>query len=99
MGTQAQRGSTSALFIPGAIGRYSINATVDSPVTGSVLKSYSLLVAQAPQKPAPSLVQQIIGYWYYIVAAVAVVIVALVYLLRMRRKKQRAEIEAGFEVV
>jgi hypothetical protein len=30
---------------------------------------------------------------------VAVVIVAAVYLFRMRRKKQRAEIEAGFEVV
>jgi uncharacterized membrane protein YwaF len=60
---------------------------------------YPLIVAQIPQKPPETLAQELIGFWYYIVAAVAVVIVALVYLFRMRRKKQRAEIEAGFEVV
>ncbi len=99
VGNTGKTGSTSSVFTPGDIGRYTINASVNSAQTGNVLKTIALVVAETPQKPAPSLIEQIVGFWYYIVAAVAVVIVAVVYLLRMRRKKQRAEIEAGFEVV
>ncbi len=99
LGSTGKTGSTSSVFTPGAIGRYTINASVNSPQTGNVLRTFALIVAETPQKPAPSLVEQILGLWYYIVAAAAVVVVAVVYLLRMRRKKQRAEIEAGFEVV
>jgi hypothetical protein len=99
LGNTGTSGSASSLFTPGDFGRYNITATINSPQTGPMTLAYSLIVAQLPQKPAPSLVQQILGLWYYIVAAVVVVIVAVVYVLRMRRKKQRAEIEAGFEVV
>jgi hypothetical protein len=98
-GNTGTSGSTSTVFTPGAFGAYNITASATSPQTGTISSTYPLIVAQVPQKPAPTLVQQIIGFWYYIVAAVAVVVVALVYLFRMRRKKQRAEIEAGFEVV
>ena len=92
-------GSTSVTFIPGSYGAYNITANSQSPQTGIVSLVYQLIVAQVPPKPAPSLAQQILNLWYYLVAAVVVVIVAVTYLLRMRRKKQRAEIEAGFEVV
>jgi len=98
-GNTGTSGSTSTIFTPGAFGAYNITATTSSPQTGTITKTYSMIVAQVPQKAPLTLAQQIIGYWYYIVAAVAVVVVALVYLFRMRRKKQRAEIEAGFEVV
>ncbi|HZW85451.1 MAG TPA: Ig-like domain-containing protein, partial [Nitrososphaerales archaeon] len=92
-------GVTSTVFVPASYGAYNITASSSTSVTGAIIASYSLTVAQVPPKAPPSLIAQFLGYWYYIVAVVAVVIVALVYLLRMRRKKQRAEIEAGFEVV
>ena len=98
-GSTDNSGSTSTIFTPGSFGAYNITASADSPETGSIHLVYPLVVVQVPQKPAPTLVQELIGFWYYIAAAVAVVIVALTYLFRMRRKKQRAEIEAGFEVV
>ena len=98
-GSTGTSGSTSTVFTPGAPGAYNITASASSPQTGNIQLVYVLPVAQVPQKPAPTLVQEILGFWYYIAAAVAVVIVAMVYLFRMRRKKQRAEIEAGFEVV
>jgi len=99
VGNTGTTGASSVVFAPGDFGRYNITASANSPQSGQVTMAYSLIVAQLPLKPGPSLVQQILGLWYYIVAAVAVVVLALVYLLRMRRKKQRAEIEAGFEVV
>jgi len=98
-GNTGRSGTTSAVFTPGSYGAYNITASAYSPQTGRILLAYPLVVAEVPQKPAPTLVEEVIGYWYYLVAAVAVVIVAVAYLLRMRRKKQRAEIEAGFEVV
>ena len=97
--TTGSSGSATALFTPGTFGAYNITASTTSPETGSIVLSYRLTVAQVPVKPPPSLLEIILGFWYYIVAAAAVVIVAVVYLFRMRRKKQRAEIEAGFEVV
>ena len=98
-GSTGTSGSTSVVFTPGTYGKYNISAGVYSPQTGVVSKMYPLVVAQVPPKPSPSLGQQILSLWYYFVAAAAVVVVAVVYVLRMRRKKQRAEIEAGFEVV
>ena len=92
-------GTSSITFIPDSYGAYNISASADSPQTGFVTQTYQLIVAQVPPKPSPSLASEILGLWYYIVAAVAVVVIAIVYLFRMRRKKQRAEIEAGFEVV
>ena len=98
-GSTGTTGSTSVVFTPGTYGAYNISAGADSPQTGLVSLVFRLIVAQVPAKPAPSLEQQILGFWYYFVAAAAVVVIAVVYLFRMRRKKQRAEIEAGFEVV
>jgi len=98
-GSTGASGSTSVVFTPGTYGAYNISANTDSPQTGLVLLTYRLIVAQVPPKPSPSLAEQILGYWYYFVAAAAVVVIAVVYIFRMRRKKQRAEIEAGFEVV
>ena len=98
-GSTGTSGSTSVVFTPGSFGSYNITAGAYSLQTGLVSLAYPLLVAQVPARPAPSIEQQILGFWYYFVAAAAVVVVAVVYLLRMRRKKQRAEIEAGFEVV
>jgi hypothetical protein len=98
-GSTGTSGMTSAIFKPGTYGSYNITAGASSPQTGIVSKTYPLLVAQVPAKPSPSLAEQILNLWYYFVAAAAVVVIAVVYLFRMRRKKQRAEIEAGFEVV
>jgi hypothetical protein len=98
-GNTGTSGSSSTVFTPGSFGAYNITATTNSPQSGPVHLVYPLVVAQVPPKPAQTLAQEILGFWYYIVAAVAVVVVAMVYLFRMRRKKQRAEIEAGFEVV
>ena len=92
-------GSTYTVFSPDSPGGYNITARATSPTTGPFSVVYQVLVEAVPKKPAPTLAQQILGYWYYIVAAVAAVVVAVVYLYRMRRKKARAEIEAGFEVV
>ena len=92
-------GVATATFTPGTYGAYNITARAYSPQTGNIDIVYSLTVAQVPVKAPPSIAQEIIGVWYYLVAAAAVVVVAGVYLFRMRRKKQMAEIEAGFEVV
>jgi hypothetical protein len=92
-------GSMSTVFTPPTFGRYNVTATAQTPQTGTVVRTLSFVVAEVPAKPTPSLVEQILGYWYYFVAAAAVIVVVLVYLFRLRRKKQRAEIEAGFEVV
>ena len=98
-GSTGTSGKTTVFFTPDTYGKYNISAGAYSPQTGVVSKVYPLIVAQVPPKPSPSLGQQILSLWYYFVAAAAVVVVAVVYVLRMRRKKQRAEIEAGFEVV
>ena len=76
-----------------------ITASATSPQTGPLSKDYQLAVYQAPPKPPASIVQVLVSYWYYLLAAVVAAVVALVYVFRLRRKKQRAEIEAGFEVV
>ena len=89
----------STVFKPPTFGMYNVTATAQTPQTGTVVRTLSFVVAEVPAKPTPSLVTQILGYWYYFVAAAAVVVVVAVYLFRLRRKKQRAEIEAGFEVV
>ena len=98
-GSTGTSGSTSTVFTPTAYGAYNITASANSLQTGKVLLTYHLTVAEVQPKAAPTLLAQIEGYWYYIVAVVAVVVVGVVYLFRMRTKKQRAEIEAGFEVV
>ena len=98
-GVTGADGSASTVFTPPTYGRYNVTATATTPQTGTISKTISILVAQVPSKPAPSLAEVVLGYWYYIAAAVAIVVIAVVYLFRMRRKKQRAEIEAGFEVV
>jgi hypothetical protein len=98
-GSTGTSGTTSVVFTPGSFGAYNISAGTDSPQTGEVNLVYHLIVIEVPPKPSPSLAEQILGLWYYLVAAAAVVVIAVVYVLRMRRKKQRAEIEAGFEVV
>ncbi len=98
-GTTSRYGTSSIMFTPTKPGVFNITASMYAPQTGSVAVTRALTVAQVPTKPAPSLAEQILGFWYYIVAAVAVAVVAVIYLFRMRRKKQRAEIEAGFEVV
>ena len=99
VGNTGTSGTTSIIFIPSTYGAYNISASAHSPLTGFVSLVSPLTVALVPPKPAPTLVQQLLGFWYYFVAAAVVVVIAVVYLLRMRRKKQRAEIEAGFEVV
>ncbi|HUK80776.1 MAG TPA: hypothetical protein VLU91_08975 [Nitrososphaerales archaeon] len=98
-GSTGTTGTTSVIFTPGTYGSYNISAGANSPQTGVVSLAKTLLVAQVPAKPPASFEQQLLGFWYYFVAAAVVVVVAVVYLFRMRRKKQRAEIEAGFEVV
>ncbi len=98
-GNTGTSGSTSAVLTPASPGLYNITASVSSLQTGTILLYYPLTVLPVPQKASPSFVEQLLGYWYYIVAVVAVAVVGLIYLFRMRRKKQRAEIEAGFEVV
>ncbi len=98
-GSTGTSGSVSTVFSPASFGAYNITVRADSPQSGPIALVYHLTVAQVPPKAAPSLVEQILALWYYIVAAAAVAVVAVVYLFRLRRKKQRAEIEAGFEVV
>ena len=99
IGNTGTSGSTSITFIPSGFGAYNITASTNSPQTGFVSLLYQLVVAEVPPKPAPTLGQQLLDVWYYFVVAALIVVVAVVYLFRMRRKKQRAEIEAGFEVV
>ncbi len=92
-------GAAYSTFSPSRTGTQNITASATSPLTGTFSVSYTLSVLQAPPKPSPTFLQLLVTYWYFIAAAVAAVVVALFYLLRLRRKKQRAEIEAGFEVV
>lgn len=92
-------GITSTTFTPNTTGAAKITASASSPQTGPINQTYSILVLQTPKPPTRTTLQVIESLWYYIVAAVVVVLVAAFYLFRMRRKKQRAEIEAGFEVV
>jgi len=97
--TTGSSGSTSTTFTPTADGGANVTASTSSLLTGPISLSHPLYVYQLPVSAKPSLLHTIMGYWYYIAAVVAVVVVGLGYLLRMRGKKQRAEIEAGFEVV
>jgi hypothetical protein len=92
-------GATSTTFKPNKAGVANITASASSPLTGSIKRTYLINVFLAPLPPSRTPLQIIESLWYYVAVAVAVVFVALFYLLRMRRKKQRAQIEAGFEVV
>ncbi len=98
-GVTGAGGSASATFTPSGSGSKNITATAFSPGTGQIKGSYSLVVYQAPPKAPLTILQFVLMYWYFIAAAVAAALVAVFYLFRLRRKKQRAEIEAGFEVV
>jgi hypothetical protein len=82
---------------PCYLGTANITASFSSIQTGHISKSYLVGIYLPP--PPPVRPPWYKTYWYYIVAAVVVVLVAGFYLFRLRRKKQRAEIEAGFEVV
>jgi len=97
--TTGASGSTSSRFTPSGAGNANITASASSPQTGPFSQSYAFTVFQAQSPKARSALDVILGLWYLLVAVVAVIAVAAFYLLRMRRKKQRAEIEAGFEVV
>jgi hypothetical protein len=76
-----------------------VTASAHSVVAGNIITTYTIQVLQTPIPPQPSFIQLLLGYWYYIAAAVVVAGAAGYYLFRLRRKKQRAEIEAGFEAV
>jgi hypothetical protein len=95
----SQSGSTESVFDPSSSGSANITATLSAPAIGTVTSVYILYVNAVPVKPPPSFLQVLQSVWYYIAAAVVAVVAAAYYLFRMRRKKQRAEIEAGFEVV
>ncbi len=82
---------------PCYLGTTNITASFSSIQTGFISKSTSIGIYLPP--PPPTRPPWYRTYWYYIAAAALVVAVAGFYLFRMRRKKQRAEIEAGFEVV
>jgi len=97
--TTGTSGITSTEFTPNTTGTAKITASGSSPLTGPINLTHSILVVQTPKPPTRTTLQVIESLWYYIVAAVVIVLVAVFYLLRMRRKRQRAEIEAGFEVV
>ena len=99
VGTTDASGQTYTVFTPLSTGPAKVTALGVSNETGIFKVSYSFVVVQPPKPPSPSLGKELLGYWYLIAAAVVVVIIAGLYLLRMRRKRQRAEIEAGFEVV
>ncbi len=84
--------------LPCYLGIADITASASSPQTGPINKTSYITIYKAPPPPThPWYKSQVV--WYLIVAAIAVVLVAVFFLFRMRRKKQRAEIEAGFEVV
>jgi hypothetical protein len=97
-GNTGSSGSAATVFTPGSFGAYNITATASSPQTGAVDIVKQFTVAQVVPPAPPSILQRIVGFWYFLVAAAAVAGVGAVYLLRMRRKKQREEIEAGFEI-
>jgi len=82
---------------PCYLGIANITASASSLQTGPFSKTYIMTVyLPPPPRVQPPWYET---FWYYTVAAVVIVLVAMFYLFRMRRKKQRAEIEAGFEVV
>jgi hypothetical protein len=91
--------TTSTVFTPKTSGLANITASASSPLTGPISKSYLLTVITPPAKAPETFQQRIEDYWWLIVIAVVIVVALLLYVLRMRRKRQRAEIEAGFEVV
>jgi hypothetical protein len=97
--TTGPSGSTSTMFTPDAVGPANVTASASSQLTGPISLSRALYIYQTLTPAKPSLLHTIEGYWYYIAAVVVVVVVGLAYTLRMRGKKQKAEIEAGFEVV
>ena len=92
-------GAASSYYVPRGSGAFNITASAHSIVAGNIINTYTLQVLQTPVPPQPSFIQFILGYWYYIAAAVVVAGAAGYYVFRLRRKKQRAEIEAGFEAV
>jgi hypothetical protein len=98
-GLTGSGGAAYATFKPSTYGQDNVTASSSSPQTGSFTTTYSFTVFQVPQKAPLTWAQVLLSYWYFIAAAVAIAIIAVFYLFRMRRKKQRAEIEAGFEVV
>ena len=98
-GSTDAAGMASSTFTPSSTGSQNITATAISPLTGALSFTYSLPVYQTPVKPPPTYLQLVLMYWYFIVPAVVAVLVAVFYLLRLRRKRQRTEIEAGFEAV
>ena len=84
--------------LPCYLGTANINASATSPQTGFFSAHVLIGIYRPPPSPThPWYKNRLVQY--LIVAAVAAAIVAVYFLLRMRRKKQRAEIEAGFEVV
>jgi hypothetical protein len=97
-GNTGGSGSTATVFSPGSFGSYNITATASSPQTGALSIVKPFTVAQVRPVPPPSLIKRIIGFWYVLVVAAGIAVVGAFYLLRMRRKKQKEEIEAGFEI-
>ena len=98
-GSTGAAGMVSSTFTPSKTGSQNVTVTAVSPLTGEFSVTYPLPVYQTPVKPSPTYLQLILMYWYLIVPAVIAVLVAVFYLLRMRRRRQRTEIEAGFEAV
>jgi hypothetical protein len=80
-------------------GAENVTATLSAPTIGVTSVTHYLDVLPVPVRPPPTFLQKLMSFWYYIAAAGVAVIVAAFYMLRMRRKKEKAEIEAGFEVV
>jgi hypothetical protein len=97
-GNTGGSGSAATVFTPASFGAYNITATANSPQTGAVDFVRQFTVAQVVPPAPPSILQRIAGLWYFLVAAAAIAAVGVGYLFRMRRKKQREEIEAGFEI-
>ncbi len=98
-GTTSNSGTVTTTFTPPQQGSFNITARGTSASTGAFSASFIIGVTLAPLKPAPTLIQQVIGFWYLIVIAVVAAAIVSYYLLRRRRKKQKSEIEAGFEAV
>jgi len=97
--TTGPSGVAYTVFTPSDTGAAKVTAEGNSSQTGPFSASYTFAIVQPPKPPPPSFGKTLLGYWYLIAAAVVVVVVAAFYLLRVRRNRQRAEIEAGFEVV
>lgn len=97
-GTTNAAGVTAVIFTPTGTGAFNVTASASSPQTGKVHAFAFVTVGQVPQKPKRSILEVIASLWIYIVPAAVAVAVAAFYVLRLRKKKQREEIEAGFEV-